>query len=1679
MSSEMEVTDGIPGPRERLRSDGGLRLTAEEMDTKRKQNIAYEYLCHLEEAKVWMQACINEELPPTTELEEGLRNGVFLAKLGHFLSPQVVPLKRIYDKEQTRFQSRGLHFRHTDNINHWFASMDKIGLPQIFYPETTDIYDRKNMPRTIYCLHALSLYCFKLGIAPQIQDLYGKVQFTEEEISAMRQELEKYGIQMPAFSKIGGILANELSVDDAALHAAIIAINEAVDHENAEETMAALQNPSAMLVNLRTDGSEDYQELLFSAKQTKRDIAHNKSLDPDGNYEQDVYDELLTQAEIQGNINKVNTIYALDRLNDALLKMDPSLLLQALRSQYLGLKGVQEENIPYYKERLREAYENKQNNNGEEDVILEREEIQQAVNTANLDADVEYQKAQCVVTINAAITNGDATVLMRALQNPAAKLPPVNPYGESLYLEEFFNMRQEKQDDLDYDEIFAAVKVLSAVAAINEAVEVGDPGVTFRTLANDDACIPNLEEANMDRYQKGLVLARATKVETVEEAADSDEAVSLPCTLLTHFEICSSIDQVNQQISEEHQRVLAIGDINNAIRQGDPQVTLSALQEPTAKLDDVQDQNAYRYQVLLCREITAKEQESSDADAVLWVEEIQNNIGSANRDAEIGLKTSLAVEEVNKVSHENDSDLLLNALTSSDLALHSVVPECKDMYLQRLVEAGNSKAQKGECGSGWMMNRLKDGSKFFYNTHDQEYVWARHDGVNKDHSLLTKEEVQKVVSEVTAEHDRELLFKANENFIVKIQSCVRGHLARKTYLDRVNFMNKQLPAITKIQACWKGYKQRKGYKERLDYLQDNHDAVVKLQAVVRMWREQSKYRQRLKFFRDHEAEVIKIQAFVRSNKAKNDYKALMHEDNPPLNVVQKFVHLLDTSDVDYSEEIELQRLRQQVVSEIRSTQQLEHDLDTMDIKIGLLIKNRISLQDVVSHDKKLSKHKEMSQSVPKGLKALSKDCHDRLEAYQYLFYLLQTNPSYLAKLIFEMPQSRTTKFMESVIYSLFNYGSNQREEYLLLKLFRKALEEEIALKVDKMSDFVTGNPLVVKMIVGFNRNQRGQNSLREMLNPLVTEVIEDKHLRINTNPVDVYKTWINMTESQTGKTSTLPYDVSIEQALSHEEVQKMIQQSIDKLQQVTDKFLTTILQSLDKIPYGMRYMAKVLREALMTKFPEAPEKDVLKIVGNLLYYRYINSAIVAPDAFDIINVGADKQLTNDQRRNLGSVAKILQFAAANKGFGGESSYLSSMNTYIREAHEKFKHYCVMACDVEELEAKFNVDQYSDIVTITKPVIYISVSEICDTHQMLVLHQDEIASDSNDALHELLEDLGDVPTVAELLGVDLPEEETMRENVVAQLGTTEITLTLTNKFEVPEDDQSNVKQLLIRTKRLVVDVIACQPGDTITQILESPATDEQEELHQALVKKRELRDRKASAKQGGKGLVRHPSMLSETMLSLQVMKTKIKKQLQNLELDGVVTRKNGFQDLVNMIAQDIRNQRRYRNSRKQELMRIRSTLKGLQEKRKFYESQIDYYNRYVKTCMENLQQKSNNRKSRGLFKRGDGNGKVSFESVKYSASKLYEKGVIRDLEGLPNNQFKNVMFEISATADPGTFDVNAKFLGVEMEKVELVFQDLLQLQYEGVAVIEMFNKARINVNLLIFLLNKKFYGRHSK
>uniref|UniRef100_A0A8C2FLE8 IQ motif containing GTPase activating protein 2 n=1 Tax=Cyprinus carpio TaxID=7962 RepID=A0A8C2FLE8_CYPCA len=1547
------------------------------MDERRRQNIAYEYLCHLEEAKQWMEACLEEQLPPTTELEHGLRNGVYLGKLAKFFAPQLVSEKKIYDRDQSRYKRSGLHFRHTDNTVQWLRAMESVGLPKIFYPETTDVYDRKNMPKVIYCIHALSLYLYKLGIAPQIQDLLGKVDFTEEEISNMRKELDKYGIQMPAFSKIGGILANELSVDEAALHAAVFAINEAIDKGHAESTMVALQNPNALLRNTQKPLAQAYQDTLSKAKRNKEDQASGRRSSV-ATEERDVYEELLTQQEIQSSVDLVN-------------------------------------------------------------------------------------KQEAVVAINEAIRRGVPEETVEALLNPEAQLPIVYHTAASLYQAELFSLQLDCQNKvcLTHEELCVAVEMLSAVSVLNEVLDTKDSVAVIEQLTDSPLIIYFIKWLFcFVRYADTLIRLRS------ESLAQGQE-------FLTWTDVQKCINTVNVQVHEEHESKQTLKYIiNEALNSGDPEKTLTTLLLPTAKLQGVYPANAKHYHDLLLttKDLICKVKQNNSAEPMKCLRNLLFQILFSYTTFYFLLNTFYSTLNF-------PFCIQLDLVSCSHLSVSG----------QLLIKSGaSSKVKSGKSnhnilnpllsGSLWVKHKIKDKYDYFYNLESKEGTWVEPDHFVHDSSQLTKED--SVLSSVTAEYNREQLWLSNEALIIQLQALIRGYLVRRAHNDRLTYLRKQEPSVIKLQASWKGYKQRRVYKDRLKTFQDSVNSAIKLQSLVKMWKAKRSYTRRLQYFRDHK-EIVKIQAYLKANKARVDYRTLTGSQHPPLSVVRKFVHLLEQSSLDLQEEQEVIRHREEVVTKIRSNQQMEKDLNLMDIKIGLLVKNRITLQDVVSHSKKMKSKKnkvskeDLAMGEKQGIKALSKEKRKKLEAYQHLFYLLQTNPSYLAKLIFQMPQNKSTKFMDTVIFTLYNYASNQREEYLLLKLFESALREEIKSKVDHIQEIVTGNPTVIKMVLSFYRGARGQNALRQLLGPVVKEIIEDKNLGINTNPVDIYKAWVNQLETATGEASKLPYEVTPEQALSHKEVRAKLESSNQVLRTVTDKVLGSIVSSLDTIPYGMRYIAKVLKDTLHEKFPDATEDELLKIVGTLLYYRYMNPAIVAPDGFDIIDLTAGGQVHSEQRRNLASVAKMLQHAAANKLFEDESDYLTPMNSYISQTYQRFRGFFQAACDVPAPEEKFNVDEYSDMVTLSKPVIYISIEEIINTHSLVLEHKEAIAPDHSDLLHELLKDLGEVPDVESLLGEGaLDADDPSKENSLSQLAKTEVSLTLTNKFELLDGDDKDMKGLMMKTKKLIVDVLRIQPGETLNDILETPASAAQEAEHAKLVERQVVQD-----SQTPEGLKSSQAMLEDRQLPLEQKKRKILRNLRTLEQAGLVSSKHKYQEVINDISKDIRYQRRYRQRRKAELVKLQQTLTALNSKTAFYQEQINYYDTYIKTCLDNLNRKNSRRSIKLDRKEEEKSSKKSkASSLKYTAAKLHEKGVILEIEGLQTNQLKNVMFDICPCEEVGDFEIKAKFMGVEMEKVQLHFQDLLQLQYEGVAVMKMFDKAKINVNLLIFLLNKKFYGK---
>ena len=59
------------------------------MDKQRQFLQAYEYLCHIGEAKEWIEDIIHKPIPPIVQLEEALRDGVTLAEVVQALRPEL------------------------------------------------------------------------------------------------------------------------------------------------------------------------------------------------------------------------------------------------------------------------------------------------------------------------------------------------------------------------------------------------------------------------------------------------------------------------------------------------------------------------------------------------------------------------------------------------------------------------------------------------------------------------------------------------------------------------------------------------------------------------------------------------------------------------------------------------------------------------------------------------------------------------------------------------------------------------------------------------------------------------------------------------------------------------------------------------------------------------------------------------------------------------------------------------------------------------------------------------------------------------------------------------------------------------------------------------------------------------------------------------------------------------------------------------------------------------------------------------------------------------------------------------------------------------------------------------------------------------------------------------------
>ncbi|XP_052532417.1 ras GTPase-activating-like protein IQGAP1 [Tympanuchus pallidicinctus] len=178
---------------------------------------------------------------------------------------------------------------------------------------------------------------------------------------------------------------------------------------------------------------------------------------------------------------------------------------------------------------------------------------------------------------------------------------------------------------------------------------------------------------------------------------------------------------------------------------------------------------------------------------------------------------SLGILAVNEAVGHGDTSPTLSALCSPDVGLYGVAAECAETYQRELAEVERRKVATGGSGSERVKHWVRGGCHHYHNVRTREGGWDEPTEFVQNDTQLSREEMQSTVSGVTAAYEREQLWLAKENLMVKLQARCRGCLVCQEFNSRMRFLKKQVPAITCMQSQWRGYKQRKAYQIRSDY----------------------------------------------------------------------------------------------------------------------------------------------------------------------------------------------------------------------------------------------------------------------------------------------------------------------------------------------------------------------------------------------------------------------------------------------------------------------------------------------------------------------------------------------------------------------------------------------------------------------------------------------------------------------------------------------------------------------------------------------------------------------------------------------------------------------------------------------------------------------------------------------
>ncbi|KAF1990252.1 putative ras GTPase activating protein [Aulographum hederae CBS 113979] len=939
-----------------------------------------------------------------------------------------------------------------------------------------------------------------------------------------------------------------------------------------------------------------------------------------------------------------------------------------------------------------------------------------------------------------------------------------------------------------------------------------------------------------------------------------------------------------------------------------------------------------------------------------------------------------------------------------------------------------------------------------------------------------------------------------------LQAVSRGALCRRRLESLLDMLESHEPSVTDLQAIAFGNQCRDDINSLLDELYEFEDDISALASHARGKIHRDRYAEKMAYYRSNMQKVIKVQSFARAKAQGSAYKTLISGTNPPVGTLKQFVHLLNDNDFDFDEEIEFERLRKTVVHKVRQNELTEQYVEQLDVKIALLVRNKITLDEVLKAQKKLGGHfpsnmssmEMLSSTNPFDLKALNARSREKLELYQELFFILQTQSQYLARVLRTAPvaaSSKETISLESLTMSLFGLATKRREEYYLIKLLTRANQEEITHSQGNLDSYIRNSKFWIKIFEKYVRTPKDRRYLKETFGPMIeAELLENEGLDLEHDPLQIYRTFIKDFELRTGQVSDMNPNITRENAIRTTNVRKIFTTNMTEIRDITDGFLLRMQNTIQKMPFGVRYIARSMWWDLADAMPHEDPGVLLRVVGQWVWKHYLGPSLAQPEQWGVV----DRGLSPLNKKNLSTIAKVLNQIAMARPFSGDDVLFKPLDKYITEViNTRVTGIWERMVDVPDVEQHFDLDEFNDLYSKNKPTLHIKASDIFAIHDFVQPSVNIMCPDKDDYLRGILRDLGSAAQ----------NQREMGKNVNTQ----EISLQLSGKYHAIEDPDASIKLLFTETKRMVLYIIRVQQGNDLFDILKTPVKDTDLARWNSIIREERIIQQQPKKRQAYSGSsvhendddTPHPTARDLTRLPYTELKAICLQNIIRLESAGRIKRDDKFQDILNAIARDIRTKHQRRLERARDMESIKSTLEALETKQQYLDDQLTMENDYLEQAMLTLTKKNANKSKfympftkqynhqKELERKGV---KPKFGSYKYSARNLAEKGVLIAWRGYAD-QSNWHKIDITLSCDAvGLFTFEASKDKIMLQGCSAVvpLDEILQAQFNNCQYINLFDEqgkensapvsggkggegaAQFNVNLLVHLLMRKFY-----